>query len=129
MIALQWMDFLVVREVPLERPIWVPLFLDFRIPWLIRLCRSVTSFSACSNAALICSSARAIIKLFMSCMLPLKKSSIAVLPVSMLILSRLLCTTYSMIRSSATPLGTHSVWVNKDRTTEHVRPTVRCIDK
>ena len=34
-----------------------PFFLASCMPWLIRLCKSVTSFSAWSKAALICSSA------------------------------------------------------------------------
>ena len=48
----------------------------------------MTSFSLCSKAVLICSSASAIIKLLISSIFPLKKESTAAFPVSILILSK-----------------------------------------
>ena len=90
MMALAWIDFFVVRVVPLGRPIWVPFLLASLMPWLMRLCRSVTSFSDCSKAALICSSASAMRKLLINSMFPLKKLSTASLPVWTDILNRLL---------------------------------------
>ena len=71
MIALHSTDFLVVRVVPLVRPIYTPFRLASRMPWLMRLCRSVTSFSDCSKAALICSSASAMRKSLINLTFPL----------------------------------------------------------
>ena len=52
-------DFFVTRRVPGFWPICLPVNLAVSIPSAVLWCKSCTSFSACSNASLICSFASA----------------------------------------------------------------------
>ena len=76
MIFLHSMLFLVVSVVPLVNPTLTPFFFASLIPSEILVCKSETSFSDCSKAALICCSAKVNKKLLIRVILPLKKSSI-----------------------------------------------------
>lgn len=59
MISFAATDFFVTRRVPGFWPICLPANLAVSIPSAVLWCKSCTSFSACSNASLICSFANA----------------------------------------------------------------------